>query len=101
MELSPRSIYSMRQAIEEGCILDTLTHYQAYWRLSKKIKDDPRYDRVQAEYLLKLFVDSFVLPETRNGFRTERKGAVTTPNMQRRERFVPGVCSLCYGKQVA
>ena len=52
--------YSMRQAIEEGFILDVLasyTTYKAYWRLLKKIEDDPRYDRRQAEYLLKSFVD--------------------------------------------
>ena len=50
----------MRQAIEEGFILDVLanyTTYKAYWRLLKKIEDDPRYDRKKAEYLLKSFVD--------------------------------------------
>ena len=52
--------YSMRQAIEEGFILDVLASYatyKAYWRLLKKIEDDPRYDKGQAEYLLKSFVD--------------------------------------------
>ncbi len=52
--------YTMRQAIEEGFILDVLanyTTYQAYWRLLKKVEDDPRYDKRKAEYLLKSFVD--------------------------------------------
>ena len=52
--------YSMRQAIEEGFILDVLGSYstwKAYWRLLKRIEDDPRYDKRQAEYLLKSFVD--------------------------------------------
>ena len=52
--------YSMRQAIEEKFILDVLANYatyKAYWRLLKKIEDDPRYDKRQAEYLLKSFVD--------------------------------------------
>src|SRR6185369_12837315 len=52
--------YSMRQAIEEGFILDVLanyTTYEAYWRLLKKIEDDPRYDKKKAEYLLKSFVE--------------------------------------------
>ena len=52
--------YSMRQAIEEGFILDVLASYatyKAYWRLLKKIEDDPRYDKGKAEYLLKSFVD--------------------------------------------
>jgi len=52
--------YTMRQAIEEGFILDVLesyTTYLAYWRLLKTIKDDPRYDRDKASYLLKSFVE--------------------------------------------
>ncbi|MDI6894960.1 MAG: DEAD/DEAH box helicase family protein [Bacillota bacterium] len=54
------SLYSMRQAIEEGFILDVLrnyTTYKAYWRLLKRTADDPHYDRRKAEYLLKSFVD--------------------------------------------
>src|SRR5437899_9222811 len=50
----------MRQAIEEGFILDVLAHYttyKAYWRLLKKVEDDPRYDKRKAEYLLKSFVE--------------------------------------------
>ncbi|MBQ8671501.1 MAG: type I restriction endonuclease subunit R [Alphaproteobacteria bacterium] len=40
-------IYSMRQAIEEGFILDVLKHYmtyKTYYRLIKRIKDDPEID---------------------------------------------------------
>lgn len=54
------SLYSMRQAIEEGFILDVLqnyTTYHTYWNLLKKIQEDPRYDRDKAVYLLKRFVD--------------------------------------------
>ncbi|HXF66132.1 MAG TPA: RNA-binding domain-containing protein [Burkholderiales bacterium] len=57
---APFHLYSMRQAIEEGFILDVLanyTTYKAYWRLLKKIEDDPRYDKRKAEYLLKSFVE--------------------------------------------
>jgi type I restriction enzyme R subunit len=53
-------LYSMRQAIEEGFILDVLenyTTYKAYWRLLKTIEDDPRYDRNKASYLLRSFVE--------------------------------------------
>ena len=56
----PFHLYSMRQAIEEGFILDVLesyTTYRSYWRLFKKIEDDPRYDKSKAFYLLKSFVD--------------------------------------------
>ncbi|MDE0028095.1 MAG: putative DNA binding domain-containing protein [Deltaproteobacteria bacterium] len=57
---APFHLYSMRQAIEEGFILDVLasyTTYQAYWRLLKTVEDDPRYDKHKAAYLLKSFVD--------------------------------------------
>ena len=56
----PFHLYSMRQAIEEGFILDVLanyTTYKAYWRLLKKIEDDPRYDKSKAQYMLKSFVE--------------------------------------------
>jgi len=56
----PFHLYSMRQAIEEGFILDVLanyTTYNAYWRLLKTIEDDPRYDKKKAEFLLKSFVE--------------------------------------------
>ena len=59
-KFEPFHLYSMRQAIEEGFILDVLEHYttyKAYWRLLKKIEDDPRYDKQKATYLLKSFVD--------------------------------------------
>lgn len=53
-------LYRMRQAIEEGFILDVLqnyTTYKAYWRLLKTIADDPRYDKNKAAYLLRSFVE--------------------------------------------
>ena len=59
-KFEPFHRYSMRQAIEEGFILDVLanyTTYKAYWRLLKRIEDDPRYDKRKAEYLLKSFVE--------------------------------------------
>ncbi|OGK85709.1 MAG: hypothetical protein A2X53_03345 [Candidatus Rokubacteria bacterium GWA2_70_23] len=59
-KFEPFHLYSMRQAIEEGFILDVLanyTTYTAYWRLLKKVEDDPRYDKKKAEYLLKSFVE--------------------------------------------
>ena len=59
-KFAPFHLYSMRQAIEEGFILDVLVNYatyKAYWRLLKKVEDDPRYDKKKAEYLLKSFVE--------------------------------------------
>lgn len=54
------SLYSMRQAIEEGFILDVLQNYityKAYWQLLKRIEDDPVYDRKKANILLRSFVE--------------------------------------------
>jgi len=44
-------IYSMRQAIEEGFILDVLTNYTTYktfYKLIKKVSDDPEYSKKKA-----------------------------------------------------
>ncbi len=59
-KFAPFHLYSMRQAIEEGFILDVLasyTTYKAYWRLLKRVESDPRYDKRKAQYLLKSFVE--------------------------------------------
>ena len=48
----PFSIYSMKQAIEEGFILDVLEHYMSYktyFQLSKKIENDPEYEKRKAK----------------------------------------------------
>jgi len=50
---APFHLYSIRQAIEEGFILDVLTNYstyRAYWRLLKKVESDPRYDPAEPNY---------------------------------------------------
>jgi type I restriction enzyme R subunit len=58
--LAPFSLYSMRQAIEEGFILDVLQNYttfKVYFSLLKKIEADPQYDRKKATYLLRSYAD--------------------------------------------
>ena len=55
----PFHLYSMRQAIEEGFILDVLrnyTTYQIFYRLSKAIEDDPDVDRKRATQAIARFV---------------------------------------------
>lgn len=55
----PFHLYSMRQAIEEGFILDVLQHYttyQTYYRLIKTIEDDPEVDRKKAARALARFM---------------------------------------------
>lgn len=51
----PFHVYSMRQAIEEGFILDVLknyTTYQTYYQVGKTIADDPKYSTKQANKAL-------------------------------------------------
>ena len=56
----PFHLYSMRQAIEEGFILDVLAHYtpvKSYYRLIKTIEDDPLFDAKKAHKKLRRFVE--------------------------------------------
>ena len=55
----PFHLYSMRQAIEEGFILDVLqnyTTYKTYYRLIKSIEDDPEVDKRKAARALARFM---------------------------------------------
>jgi type I restriction enzyme R subunit len=55
----PFHLYSMRQAIEEGFILDVLANYvtyQTYWRIEKTIADDPEYEAAKARRAIARFV---------------------------------------------
>ena len=55
----PFHIYSMRQAIEEGFILDVLQNYMTYkmyYKVAKKIKDDPSFEKSKATKAIARFV---------------------------------------------
>jgi type I restriction enzyme R subunit len=55
----PFHLYSMRQAIEEGFILDVLSNYTTYktfFRIEKAIRDDPEYDPALAKRAIARFV---------------------------------------------
>jgi len=55
----PFHLYSMRQAIEEGFILDVLEHYttyETYYGLIKSIQDDPEVDKKKAAKALARFM---------------------------------------------
>jgi type I restriction enzyme R subunit len=55
----PFHLYSMRQAIEEGFILDVLqnyTTYKTYFRLSKAIEDDPQLNKKKAARAIARYV---------------------------------------------
>lgn len=55
----PFHLYSMRQAIEEGFILDVLQNYvtyETYYKIAKKIEDDPLFEKAKATKALTRFV---------------------------------------------
>ena len=52
--------YTMKQAIEEGFILDVLKHYtpvKSYYKLAKRVEDDPEFDVKKAQRKLRRFVE--------------------------------------------
>jgi type I restriction enzyme R subunit len=57
----PFHSYTMKQAIEEGFILDVLKNYTpvySYYRLMKTVEDDPEFDTRKAAKKLRKFVES-------------------------------------------
>ena len=52
--------YTMKQAIQEGFILDVLAHYtpvDSYYKLAKTVEDDPQFDTRKAQKKLRRFVE--------------------------------------------
>ncbi|MBX7244623.1 MAG: type I restriction endonuclease subunit R [Candidatus Sumerlaeaceae bacterium] len=57
----PFHSYTMKQAIEEGFILDVLRHYttvNSYYRLVKTVEGDPEFDVKRAQKKLRRYVES-------------------------------------------
>ena len=56
----PFHLYSMKQAIQEGFILDVLEHYtpvESYYRLIKTVEADPEFDGRRAQKKLRAYVE--------------------------------------------
>ena len=52
--------YTMKQAVQEGFILDVLAHYtpiSSYYKLAKTTEDDPKFDSKKAQRKLRRFVE--------------------------------------------
>ncbi|MBL0200985.1 MAG: type I restriction endonuclease subunit R [Chitinophagaceae bacterium] len=59
-KFKPFHLYSMKQAIEEGFILDVLanyTTYKSYYEIEKSITENPLFDTVKAQKKLRKFVE--------------------------------------------
>ncbi|MDE2817524.1 MAG: type I restriction endonuclease subunit R [Chloroflexota bacterium] len=56
----PFHAYTMKQAIQEGFIIDVLRHYtpvSSYYRLIKTVPDDPEFDTARATKKLRRYVE--------------------------------------------
>ncbi|MEP0712973.1 MAG: type I restriction endonuclease subunit R [Algoriphagus sp.] len=56
----PFHLYSMKQAIEEGFILDVLanyTTYKSYYEIKKSIEDNPKFETTKAQKKLRAYVE--------------------------------------------
>ena len=68
----PHYVYTMKQAIEEGFILDVLKYYtpvQSYYKLAKTVEDDPKFDKKRAQAILRYYVES-------NSYAIHEKAAI-------------------------
>lgn len=57
----PFHLYSMKQAIEEGFILDVIanyTTYRSYYEIEKSIQDNPEFDTSKAQKRLRAYVET-------------------------------------------
>ncbi len=65
-------VYTMKQAIEEGFILDVLENYitiDSFYKLKKMVEDDPMFDKKKAQKKLRAFVES-------NEYTIDKKAAM-------------------------
>ncbi|MCX8514413.1 MAG: DEAD/DEAH box helicase family protein [Burkholderiales bacterium] len=59
-KFKPFHLYSMKQAIEEGFILDVLanyTTYRSYYAIEKSVEDNPLFDTKKAQKKLRAYVE--------------------------------------------
>lgn len=57
----PFHVYTMKQAIQEGFILDVLkfyTPFESYYKLAKVVEDDPLFDKKKSQKKLRAYVES-------------------------------------------
>ena len=68
----PFHVYTMKQAIQEGFILDVLKNYTAidsFYKIMKTVEDDPMFDKKRAQKKLRAFVEG-------NEFTISKKAAM-------------------------
>lgn len=102
----PFHLYSMKQAIEEGFILDVLanyTTYKSYYEIEKSIADNPQFDSKKAQKKLRAYVErsqqtintkaeimmDHFIPQVVNAkkLKGKAKGMVVTQNIETAIRY--------------
>ncbi len=111
-EFKPFHLYSMKQAIEEGFILDVLanyTTYKSYYEIEKSITDNPLFDSKKAQKKLRAYVESHqqtintkadtmldhFIPQVVNSkkLKGKAKGMVVTLNIEATIRYFNAITS--------
>jgi type I restriction enzyme, R subunit len=106
----PFHLYSMKQAIEEGFILDVLsnyTTYKSYYEIQKSIADNPEFDTKKAQKKLRAYVErsqqtidikaeimlEHFIPQVVNAkkLRGKAKGMVVTQNIETAIRYYKAI----------
>jgi type I restriction enzyme R subunit len=109
----PFHLYSMKQAIEEGFILDVLanyTTYRSYYEISKSIADNPEFDTAKAQKKLRAYVErsqqtidikaeimlDHFIPQVVNTkkLKGKAKGMVVTQNIEAAIRYYRAISRL-------
>lgn len=102
----PFHLYSMKQAIEEGFILDVLanyTTYKSYYEIEKSIAENPEFDTKKAQKKLRAYVErsqqtidtkaeimlEHFIPQVVNAkkLKGKAKGMVVTQNIETAIRY--------------
>lgn len=113
----PFHLYSMKQAIEEGFILDVLsnyTTYKSYYEIQKSVLDNPLFDIAKAQKKLKAYVESdartiatkaevMIDHFLTNVYNTKKlkghaKGMVVTQSIESAIRYYKAINSILEGK---
>ncbi|MCQ8118833.1 type I restriction endonuclease subunit R [Methylomonas rosea] len=109
----PFHLYSMKQAIEEGFILDVLanyTTYKSYYEIQKSITDNPLFDSAKAQKKLRAYVErhqqtiavkaeimlDHFIPQVVNSkkLKSKAKGMVITQNIEAAIRYYRAISQL-------
>jgi type I restriction enzyme R subunit len=109
----PFHLYSMKQAIEEGFILDVIanyTTYKSYYEIEKSIQENPEFDSQKAQKRLRAYVENsqqtidtkaeimleHFIPNvvTTKKLKGKAKGMVVTQNIETAIRYYKAITRL-------